>query len=177
MTDPKRVGQADLEAALRALLAEPGAAFEATWSQVRDALRAAPAATGVESAVPNADDVEATAVLQVEVLPKGSRLYEVFPVRQVYTDSPPPRGRLSVALDASTGNPGLFAPASWRADWSSVRLRHGQKTFTFASGPGAPMGPAAPGRTTPALTAEVDDETRAVLLSLASKKTPDGEKA
>ena len=173
MSNPKRVTEAEVNEALRALLAGPDAAFEESWGRMREALRSAlagseqDAGVGAEVAVATTGPDEGA--LAVEVLPKGSTVYEVFPVREVFTDAPPARGRLAVALDVATGDLGLFAPRSWRADWTSARLRSGRQTFAFAEGPGAPMGPADEGRPAAALTARVDEATKSRLLGLAKK--------
>lgn len=142
MSKPRRVGASDIDAALRTVLGPKGADFEAVALRMRAALASGPgpdaAADGAEE--PDVGGPDTLPAIRLEVLPKGSSVYEVFRVGAIRRSRPrraPHRPVL--ALLPGSRQPELFVPAADRADWSAARLRVGDKVFPFVAPLGAPM--------------------------------------
>lgn len=177
MTERKQVTATDVDAAVRELTARPSPAFEATWARMHAALAEGSEPLDVE-APPTIEEVDldrSNDQPTIEVQPKGSSTYEVFPVFEVYTDAlPARRGPLAVVLDPVTGEASLFARKSWRADWNQARLRHGHRTFSFTEPAGVAMGPSGVHGEVPDLITRVDPETARTLVAL--KKNLEGSK-
>lgn len=175
MTSRKRISSADLDAALRELLRKPDAAFEETWARMRGALATAPAVRAADAAIGDEEEEEeepgAAEGPVIEVRPRGSSMYEVFPVFEVHTDAPVRRREaLAITIDAATRQIGMFAPRAWRADWSLVRLRDGRRTYPLVEPIGVPLGPEERPGAEPDLEAQVDADTAERLVALAKSQ-------